>query len=416
MPSSLRWLAFAPVLLACFASAQVPFFLHDGDRVVWYGDSITDAGHYGHFAETYVVTRFPGMKVRFINSGWGADRVSGGLGGPVDKRLERDVLAHRPTVVTIMLGMNDAGVRPLDEELFSIYKQGIEHILDRIRFGAPGARVWMIQPSPYDDVTREPAFPGGYNGVLRTYGDYLRDLATRGGLGLADFNTPVVDTLAAVNAINPDIARRMLPDRIHPDVATHLVMATALLKSWGAPSLVSSIRIDAAARSATAEGAKVSVDRKAAGLSWTQTDAGLPFPIDRKNERMALVVKVSGLDRELNRQTIAVTNLPADRYSLRIDGQAIGDFTKQELEQGVDLSTLDTPMMRQAAEVHTLTLRRAAVRYAMWRTLVVGLEDQKSRQRDDAIKSMQRLEDQLIAKQHEKARPIAHRFELVASP
>src|SRR5512137_2763390 len=89
------------------ASAQDNFALKDGDRVVFYGDSITDQRLYTTFTETYVLTRFPQRKIEFIHSGWGGDRVTGGGGGPIDLRLQRDVIAYRPTVVTIMLGMND---------------------------------------------------------------------------------------------------------------------------------------------------------------------------------------------------------------------------------------------------------------------------------------------------------------------
>ena len=35
------------------------FYLKDGDRVVFYGDSITDQRLYTTFTETFVVTRFP---------------------------------------------------------------------------------------------------------------------------------------------------------------------------------------------------------------------------------------------------------------------------------------------------------------------------------------------------------------------
>src|SRR6266498_3373981 len=100
---------FAAALLAQSASlfAADTFSLHDGDRVLFYGDSITDQRRYTSFVETYVVTRFPKLDVRFVHSGWGGDRVSGGGGGPIDVRLWRDVLPYKPTVITLMLGMND---------------------------------------------------------------------------------------------------------------------------------------------------------------------------------------------------------------------------------------------------------------------------------------------------------------------
>ena len=45
------------------------FALKEGDRVVFYGDSITDQRLYTTFAETYVVTRFPQLDVSFVHSG-----------------------------------------------------------------------------------------------------------------------------------------------------------------------------------------------------------------------------------------------------------------------------------------------------------------------------------------------------------
>src|SRR5437899_10370528 len=100
------------------------FALKAGDRVVFYGDSITDQRLYTAFTETYVVTRFPKLDVSFVHSGWGGDRVTGGGGGPIDVRLRRDVFAYKPTVMTIMLGMNDGSYRAFDEKIFDTYAKG----------------------------------------------------------------------------------------------------------------------------------------------------------------------------------------------------------------------------------------------------------------------------------------------------
>ena len=106
------------------------FALKDGDRVVFYGDSITDQRLYTTFTETYVLTRFPKLDVSFVHSGWGGDRVTGGGGGPIDLRLRRDVFAYKPTVMTIMLGMNDGSYRAFDEKIFDAYATGYQHIID----------------------------------------------------------------------------------------------------------------------------------------------------------------------------------------------------------------------------------------------------------------------------------------------
>src|SRR5689334_22804074 len=156
-----RLLSFFVVITfvaTAFAADRSGFYLKQGDRVVFYGDSITDQRLYTTFTESYVVTRFPKMNVTFIHSGWGGDRVTGGGGGPVDVRLWRDVFAYNPTVVTIMLGMNDGRYRAFDQGIFDEFSSGYKHIVDVTKRQFQGVRITAIQPSPYDDVTRAPMF------------------------------------------------------------------------------------------------------------------------------------------------------------------------------------------------------------------------------------------------------------------
>src|SRR2546427_6284265 len=131
MKAQSRWvyLVLALLSLSGLAQAQDSFYLKDGDRVVFYGDSITDQRLYTTFVETYVVTRFPTLNASFVHSGWGGDRVGGGGGGKIDERLKRDVIAYRPTVITIMLGMNDGSYRAFDQKVFDTYATGYQHII-----------------------------------------------------------------------------------------------------------------------------------------------------------------------------------------------------------------------------------------------------------------------------------------------
>jgi lysophospholipase L1-like esterase len=168
-----------------------PFALKSGDRVVFYGDSITDQRLYTTFAESYVVTRFPQLNVTFTHSGWGGDRVGGGGGGPIDTRLDRDVFPYKPTVMTIMLGMNDGGYKALDQGLFDKYKDGMRHIVDTVRQEAARLPHYADPALRIRHVTRTPTFEGGYNSVLIQYSGFLKELATAEKLNLADLNTPV---------------------------------------------------------------------------------------------------------------------------------------------------------------------------------------------------------------------------------
>jgi lysophospholipase L1-like esterase len=393
--------------------AQTGFYLKDGDRVVFYGDSITNQRLYTTFAETFVLTRFPQLKVEFIHSGWGGDRVSGGGGGSIELRLNRDVIIYRPTVVTIMLGMNDGRYRAFDQDIFNTYSSGCEKMVQMLRAALPAARMTLIQPSPYDDVTRAPGFEGGYNAVLVRYGQFIKEFAQRQGLDVADLNTSVVAALQKANAADPAVAQKIVPDRVHPAVPGHLLMAGALLKAWNAPSMVSAVEIDAGAGKAVKVENALVADLQAGGsFSWTQTDKSLPMPVDLKDPISALAIRSSDFIQTLDQQPLKVTGLKAANYALAIDGEEAGVFTKEALAEGINLAVLPTPMARQAAAVHALTLKHNSIHETRWRQIQLAFENDDLIQKSVALGALDSLESELIQQQRAKAQPKPRRFEL----
>lgn len=402
------------LLPALVLPAQDGFQLHNGDRVVFFGDSITDQRLYTTFVETYVLTRFPTMNVSFVHSGWGGDRVTGGAGGGIEVRLARDVVAYHPTVVTIMLGMNDGRYRPFDDQIFKIYADGYRHIVEELKKELPGVRITAIEPSPYDDVTREPMFPGGYNSVLLRYSRFLAELAPQEGLSLADLNTPVTLMLERAKGSDPQLATKILPDRVHPGPAGHLIMAEALLKSWSAPDMVSDVELDAAGRkSVRSDNASISNLEFGKTISWTETDRALPMPVDLDDATMALAVHSSDFLGAMDRESLRVTGLAAGQYRLMIDGEEDGVFSAEQFGHGVNLAELKTPMWGQAWRVHNLTLKEATMHNTRWRNVQVPMEPEDLSGMGAAESSLDALDAELIRKQHDAAQPVAHRFEIV---
>ena len=399
-------------VLCWTASAESPFYLRDGDTVVFYGDSITDQRLYTNYVEIYAHTRFPGLHIRFVNSGWGGDRVTGGSGGTIDARLARDVEAYRPTVVTVLLGMNDGQYRPFDEGLFRIFSSGYEHILRRLREPAPGLRITLMEPSPYDDVTAAPKFEGGYNSVLERYGRFVADLAAREKIALADLNAPVVRVLESANREYPESARVLIPDRVHPSPGVHLLMAEALLKAWNAPSLVSAVSIDASSGEIAARNTAVTGLDRTSGLRWSQMDRALPMPLERSDPTIAMALRLSDFGEAMNREILQITGLPEGSYRLRIDGETAGTFTGQQLQEGVNLAPLDTPMRKQATEVSDLAFRRNHLHFARWRMVDQALGTYRLATLDAALRALDALEAETAARERAAAQPKPHNFEL----
>ena len=412
-PYSLLLMLVAILAWALPAAAQNKFYLKDGDRVVLYGDSITDQRLYTTFVETYIVTRFPRLKVWFVDSGVGGDRVTGGWAGPIDLRLKRDVIAYKPTVMTIMLGMNDGSYQAWDDAIFKTYSTGYQHILDTVKQALPGIRVTLIEPSPFDDVTRAPTFEGGYNAVLVRYGEFVKELGEREHMTVADLNAPVVAMLEKAKAADAELAQKIIPDRVHPGPGGHLIMAEGVLKAWNAPATVAAVEIDASGkRVASAENTRVTGLEAGPSVSWTETDGSLPMPIDLSDKEVALAVHSSDFVEALDQEPLKVTGLAAERYSLAIDGEKAGDFTKEQLEQGINLAVLPTPMAKQASKVHDLTLKHNDVHFARWRDVQVTLQDYKLSREAAAVEALDKLEDEVVQQQRAEAQPKPRHYEL----
>lgn len=199
---------------------------------------------------------------------------------------------------------------------------------------------------------------------------------------------------------------------MHPAAAGHLIMAEALLKAWNAPATVSDVTVDAGAGKAVAKNAAVTDIQTAPGLSWTETEGALPMPLDPKDKLLALALKSSDFIDALDQEMLRITGLSAGNYQLLIDGLPAGSYSSQDLEKGVNLATADTPMLRQALEVHALTLRHSLVHNTRWRVVQVPLANDGAPAKFDAMTALDRLDEQLIAEQRASARPRPHRFQL----
>ena len=398
------------------ARAESAFYLKDGDRVVFYGDSITEQRLYTTFIETYVATRFPKLDVRFFTAGWRGDRVTGGLGGGIDMRLQRDVFAYKPTVMTIMLGMNDGAFRAFNRGIFDTYRKGYEHIVESLKRNAPGIRVTLIQPSPFDDVTRAPGVEGGYNRVLVRYGRFVTKLAEREALYVADLNRPVVAALKKAKDADAELSTKIIPDRFHPGAAAQLIMAEALLKRWHAPAVVTAVEIDGAdGRVVKAEATKVTGLRDGnGGWRWLQEDAALQMPVDMNDPVIALAVNSSDFVQALNQQPLKVTGLRAARYRLLIDFIDVGTFTREQLAEGINLATLPTPMAKQAGGIHQQALQRSKAHFTLWRTVEVPLANSKSPKVQnalpDVLAGLDEDEAEVVKRQRATAQPKMRRY------
>ena len=399
------------------------FYLHNGDRVVFYGDSITEQLRYTTYIETYCVTRFPKDHFTFVNSGWGGDRVTGGGGGPIDLRINRDILPYKPTVVTICLGMNDGGYQAFNPNLFRIYVNGYRHIITTLLKQLPGVRITLLTAPAFDDVTRPANFPGGYNSTLTAFNEAVKRLARQYHLTLADTNAPLVAILARSVAADPKQAIKIIPDRVHPSFGGHLIMAAAVLHAWNAPEDVAEVSVNSTtgtiSLSKNTHLSNMKVNSQTGEISFTETDDSFPWPIYRDpktNPNTMLALTNSDVEKDLNNYRLQVTGLKPGSYLLKVDGTPIGQVTGEALQDGIDLATLPTlPTNLQSQKILALAFKHIFIHFKRWRVVQVPHSNGMTIP-DNILKQMDALdrqEAQVDVDEHKAVQPAAHFIELI---
>ncbi len=348
-------------------SPAEPF--NNGDTVCWIGDSITHGGSYHALIQLFYVTRFPDRDITYYNCGIGGDRASGIMGKGTGFRFKCDILSHKPTVATIMLGMNDIGrsgykpeaeydekrlPRIKEEKAAAIagYETNMKLLIDGLH--AAGSRVILLQPSIYDETavlaTDKNGISVGANSALGACAEKMKEWSIQYKAGLVDFYGRMNAINAAEQKKSPSFTI-VGKDRIHPGPVGHFVMAYAFLKDTGMTPWVAKIKVDGK-NGAVLEATNCTISKTSAShgkLAFECLENSLPFPIPPDaSTALALVPFV----RELNQELLTVPNLPAGKWSLAIDGQTCGEYSSQELTAGVNLATNDkTPQYQQAAAI-----------------------------------------------------------------
>ncbi len=313
---------------------RADFGLRDGDTLVFLGDSITAARGYTKIVEHYTLMRFPDRKVRFVNAGEGGDTASKCLA-----RLDRDVFANTPTVVTVALGINDIGWgTKADDEHKKLYLDGIKTIIERCK--AHGARVIICSPAITDGPPDR-----AENGYLQKMADEGLALAKSMGAETIDLSRGMREAqrrAVAANEKEPDASKHTklhVRDGVHLNDLGQLAMAYAMLKGLRAPEDVSSATIDAENATVTAaEGCAISEARKLDdGIAFTRVDKGLPITLGSFSAFDFRWVPVGeGLDRYM----LTVKNLPPGEYQIKVDGRPAGKTNAGNLSRGQNISNI----------------------------------------------------------------------------
>ena len=212
--------------------------LSPGDRLVFLGDSLTSRGAlpggYVTLVAEAVHRAFPDGSVQVFGAGVSGDRVPGCL-----RRLDHDVLRHRPTIVFIYIGINDVwhwdrGMGTGEEE----YGAGLRDLVARIQ--AAGARVILATPSVVGEKT-EGTNPR--DGMLETYAGISRGVCEETGSHLLDLRRSFLEYL---NVHNPENRKEgiLTGDGVHLNGAGNRFVAEQVIRVLGLNQFAAGIKLE----------------------------------------------------------------------------------------------------------------------------------------------------------------------------
>jgi isoamyl acetate esterase len=203
--------------------------LKKGDRIVFFGDSITAGGSgdkgYITLVKKGLDANYKDLGVETVNAG-----VSGNKVPDLQHRLQKDVLDKKPTIVFIYIGINDVwhwSMKNGKGTTKEAYEAGLKDLITRIT-GA-GARAILCTPSVIGEKT------GGANPqdkMLDEYSDISRKVATETKTQLCDLHKAFVDYLQAHNAGSKE-SGILTGDRVHLNEAGNRLVADQMLAALG---------------------------------------------------------------------------------------------------------------------------------------------------------------------------------------
>jgi len=358
------------------------FFLKDGLRVVFLGDSNTFAGHYIAYLDAYLYTRFPDKKFELLNLGLPSETVSG-LSEPdhpyprpcIFDRLDRVLGKTKPDVVVACYGMNDGIYYPFSEDRFKKYQEGIQRLITRIEKAK--VKIVLMTPSSFEgSAIKDKLLPKTaekfswmkpyeeYDSVLGRYSEWLLTLRDKGYM-VVDVHDAINKHLKSVHEADPKY--RLTGDGIHPGGTGHWLITQQILQAWKAPKDVDQVEINAdTAKTIRGQVSDLRIGRDDIRFAWLSK---VPMPYDLSWD--SKLAERERITEHLNRYRLTIAGAAGDRCELLEGEKTLGhdDFTRKQLAEGVDLLTLkDLSTNRRSAELWKLVAERQRLLGLAWLT------------------------------------------------
>lgn len=203
--------------------------LHNGDTVVFAGDSITDCGRmqnppfgygYVYIFNNLILAKHPSIKISVVNAGVSGDTVI-----ELKSRWEDDVLSFSPDWVSILIGINDihrmlSGQQGYDAEN---YYRNYRDILTLTKKKCENAKLILLAPFYISKATTGNTHRRRVLEAIPNYIEKVKQLSE-------EFSAIFVDLHAMFQSMltyREPVA--YAPEAVHPNFAGHTAIALAIL-------------------------------------------------------------------------------------------------------------------------------------------------------------------------------------------
>ena len=208
------------------------FMFKPAQKILFIGDSITDCGRltdstaphgtgYVYFVRNLLLARYPRHGLTVENRG-----ISGNTVRDLKARWQADVIAEKPDVLSVKIGVNDvwrhiAGL-PADhvplEEYEATYRQLLAETRDKI-----GPKLILVDPFLAETNPKDP-----FRAMIDRYIQCVHKLA-------GEFGAVSVRTQQAFDELlkHQPVSYCCADDRVHPNPVGHMLIARTFLRAVG---------------------------------------------------------------------------------------------------------------------------------------------------------------------------------------
>ena len=207
------------------------FWIQNGERMLFIGDSITDCGRrdravplgdgYVSMITELATARYPERNIYWLNMGIGGNRTT-----HLKERWQTDVIDHRPDRLSIKIGINDLHSFQRgdpDGVPSGQFERNYDELLTSTRNALGEIPVLLVTPF-YISTNRDDEVEGAILGMIPAYIDIVEEMSAKYGTLLLNLHDVFQEHLM----YRPPST--FCPEQVHPNHTGHLVIANALME------------------------------------------------------------------------------------------------------------------------------------------------------------------------------------------